>query len=224
MIDEDGKHVAEITLDGGARYDTAMWCAIDARGISRDIAEYHPDLDNKIDAYSFTYYANGSKKYSALLDNVTKGDFESIEVMDSSAQNSVVITNQNINEYHAEQTRIAEAAQQVVKEQAIAEQQALLSRMLNDLKSNALKAESTYQDQYVELSGKLTIIDSDGKYISIVPVNDEFSFDGVLCNIKNEEQKQKVMEMNIGDTITVKGKITSVGELLGYQLDIESLG
>ena len=46
---------------------------------------------------------------------------------------------------------------------------------------------------------------------------------GVLCSIENEEQKNVIMKMAIGDTVVVRGKITRVGEALGYYLDIDDI-
>ena len=43
------------------------------------------------------------------------------------------------------------------------------------------------------------------------------------CNIKNDEQKAKVAELSTGDIITVKGKIVSIGEVMGYTLDIDGI-
>ncbi len=95
-------------------------------------------------------------------------------------------------------------------------------QLIDDLNGNALKAENTYKDQYVEISGTLNVIDSSGKYISLRPSDDEFAIIGVQCYLKSEEQKQKVMELSVGDSVTVRGKITSVGEVLGYSLDIDT--
>ena len=83
-----------------------------------------------------------------------------------------------------------------------------------------MKAADKYKGQYVELTGRLSVIDSNGKYISIVDSTDEWAITGVQCYIKNDEQKQVVMDMSIGDEIVVKGKITDVGEVLGYFLDM----
>ena len=98
-----------------------------------------------------------------------------------------------------------------------------VTQMMDDLNSNSLKAESTYKDQYVEITGRLDVIDSSGKYISLFPENDEFAFIGVQCYIKNDEQKQKVMEMSTGDIVTLKGKVKLVGEVIGYSLDIDEI-
>ena len=95
-----------------------------------------------------------------------------------------------------------------------------VTELSEDLDSNALKAAEKYKGQYVELTGRLSVIDSNGKYISIVDSTDEWAITGVQCYIKNDEQKQVVMDMSIGDEIVVKGKITDVGEVLGYFLDM----
>lgn len=96
-----------------------------------------------------------------------------------------------------------------------------LRTMIDDLKSNALKAEKTYQDKYVEIKGKISNFDSDGDYISIEPVNaDAWDFTTVMCYIKNDEQLNFLLEKSKGDTITIKGQITSVGEILGYSIKI----
>ena len=97
-------------------------------------------------------------------------------------------------------------------------------QLMDDLDSNALKAESTYQDQYVELTGRLNVIDSDGDYISIVPQDDQFAILGVQCYLQTEEQRQQVLDMQIDQVITVRGQITSVGEVMGYLLDVDDFG
>ncbi len=92
--------------------------------------------------------------------------------------------------------------------------------MMDLLEENALKAENTYQDMYLEVTGKLEVIDSDGKYISLHRIKDDYDIVGVRCDINNEIQKNQVMEMKKGDIITVKVKITSIGEIMGYSGDI----
>lgn len=97
-----------------------------------------------------------------------------------------------------------------------------VKELLDDLKNNALKATDKYQGQYVELTGYLRTIDSDGKYITITS-DDKFAIQNVQCFIKNDEQKSIIMEKSSGDQLVVKGKIKSVGEVLGYGLDIDEV-
>ena len=98
-----------------------------------------------------------------------------------------------------------------------------VDQLMEDLNKNAANASGVYKDQYVELTGRLAVIDSDGKYISIHPLKDKWTIIGVQCSIENEEQKNAVMQMAIDDTIVVRGKITGVGEIFGYYLDMDSI-
>ena len=77
----------------------------------------------------------------------------------------------------------------------------------------------------MEIEGYLGTIDSSGKYICVEASssNYDYLFDSVQCYIKSAEQTDRVMEMSAGDPITVRGKITAVGEVLGYSLDIDSI-
>ncbi len=90
------------------------------------------------------------------------------------------------------------------------------------LSSNAMKAQNDYKEKYLEISGKLGNIDSNGKYIAI-DSNKDFDFTNIQCYIKSDEQKQIIMEMSRGDSIVIKGYCKDMGELLGYQIDIDEV-
>ena len=96
-------------------------------------------------------------------------------------------------------------------------------QMVKLLEENALKAEKTYMDQYVEVTGRLDVIDSDGSYIGLFPINNEFCLTSVHCSIQNDDQLDQVLEMKKGDTVTVRGQIKMVGEIMGFSLDIDEI-
>lgn len=98
-----------------------------------------------------------------------------------------------------------------------------ISTMLDDLEDNAASAKDKYDGKYVKITGKLSTIDSDGSYISIEDPSDEWSLDDIMCYIESDEQLKQVKNYSTGDTITVKGKITEVGEVMGYSLDIDKI-
>ena len=98
-----------------------------------------------------------------------------------------------------------------------------VDEMMDDLNTNAMNASDKYKNQYIEITGKLQSIDSDGKYISVLPENEEFAIIGVSCYIKSDEQKDVIKTKTMGDTITLRGKCTKVGDVLGYSLDIDSI-
>lgn len=93
-----------------------------------------------------------------------------------------------------------------------------VKEMNKALTDNAAAAKDEYNKKYLEVTGILGTIDSDLKYISL----DEGDFDlqGIHCTIKNDEQKEIVKKLKKGQSLTIKGKITDVGEVLGYYMDI----
>lgn len=98
-----------------------------------------------------------------------------------------------------------------------------VSELMNDLNTNAMNASDKYKGQYVELTGRLSTIDSDGNYISLLPEDDQFAIIGVSCYFQSDEQRAAVKDATVGDTLVVKGKITDVGEVLGYSLNIDEV-
>ena len=91
------------------------------------------------------------------------------------------------------------------------------------LDNNAAAAKDTYNKKYVEVTGKLGTIDSDLKYISLMSSTDEWDFNGIHCTIKNNEQKEIVKTLTKDQSLTIRGRITDVGEVLGYYLDITEI-
>lgn len=95
--------------------------------------------------------------------------------------------------------------------------------LLDDLDANALRAEQTYNGKRIEVSGKLNNIDSSGDYISICKFNDDWGFDSIHCSITDPSQLDFIAGINKGDAVTIRGEITSVGEILGYSMDIHEI-
>ena len=86
-----------------------------------------------------------------------------------------------------------------------------------------LLARETYINKYVEVTGKLGTIDSELKYLSLKSPTKEWDLKSIHCTIKNKEQKEIIKTLTRDQEITVKGKITDVGEVLGYYLDITEI-
>ena len=101
-----------------------------------------------------------------------------------------------------------------------------VTELFDTLSSNALKAKNTFKDQYVEIEGYLSVIDSDGNYIGVGAHSGHYQYllQNIQCYIKGKDQLAQIMELNIGDPIIVRGKIKDVGEVLGYRLNIDSIG
>ena len=101
-----------------------------------------------------------------------------------------------------------------------------VTELFDTLNGNALKAEKTFQDQYVELEGYLSVIDSDGNYISVGAHPDDYNYllQSVRCDIeRNDALVEQIIEMHVGDPIVVRGKIKDIGEVLGYSMNLDSI-
>lgn len=99
-----------------------------------------------------------------------------------------------------------------------------LQDMLDELNANALRAEAKYQGKYIEITGEIRVFDSDGKYISIVPCDaPAVSLDTVMCYLTAPTHKTFLLEKNVGDVVTIKGKVSSIGEVLGYSIKIAEI-
>jgi len=94
-------------------------------------------------------------------------------------------------------------------------------QVITDLEGNALNAKTTWEDKRVKITGIVYNIDASGDYFSLRG-DDEFSFTNVTVNI-DESLVGAVSAFTIGQEVTVTGKITGVGEILGYSVDAESI-
>lgn len=78
-------------------------------------------------------------------------------------------------------------------------------------KEDAAAAEDTYMNKYVEVTGKVSVIETD--YFMLAPNNEDNTFEGFIsCNFTNDEQKDAISKVNKGDKIVVYGKIISMVE------------
>ena len=98
-----------------------------------------------------------------------------------------------------------------------------IAKMESDLEDNAMVAEDTYNDAYVEVEGVLDNIDSDGSYFTITNPADEWDIIGIQCFFTDDSQKDVIKTKKTGDTIKVRGQITEVGEIMGYSLDVSEI-
>lgn len=124
---------------------------------------------------------------------------------------------------NTQQTSSNTISQQSSQEETIEYTAVTVDELEDALSNNAAAAKDTYNNKYLEITGRLGTIDSNLQYISLLSTTNEFDLTGIHCSIKNEEQKNIVKTLSKDDTITVRGKITDVGEVLGYYLDITEI-
>ena len=147
-----------------------------------------------------------------------------------SVSEDVVTEPKNVVEEHIEDKKVEVEKSIEVETESLEEkkvptsqpsyQKVTVKQLTDTLDENALRAEKTYQDMYVEITGYLSNIDSDGEYFSITGTNDSWDFNWISCDITDEKQLDKIINLNNGDQITVYGKITTIGEVIGYRVDV----
>lgn len=95
-------------------------------------------------------------------------------------------------------------------------------QLIDTLTANALKAKNTYEGKEVTVSGFVGNIDASGKYFSVDPEPDAF----VLTGVQAETGKQfagQIANFTKNQPVTVTGKISHVGEIMGYSVEVESI-
>lgn len=128
----------------------------------------------------------------------------------------------------AEEKAAKEAAKQAKdQEKAAAEAnkyvEADIDALLNDAQNNAAKANRDYKGKFVKIVGGAVFnIESNARYIAIEG-SDPYTLIHVQCYPKNNQVKDAMINLSKGQTVTVYGKITDVGEILGYSLDLDKL-
>lgn len=160
-------------------------------------------------------------------------DFKALGVL---SLNDCVITNRgeaSQNDYEMQyayyqdklKREAAEAKEQQKAEVAASKQndytEISITKLHEELGENALRAEDTYNNMRVKITGYINVIDSDGKYISIDGSKSAWSFDSVHCTLTNDEHRDIIKSKSKGDKVTVWGKITSIGEIIGYSMRVD---
>ena len=95
-------------------------------------------------------------------------------------------------------------------------------QLIDDLEANALAASNTYKDKRVTVTGKVETIDASGDYFTITGT-DDFTFTSIQVYI-DESFLDAVSGFTADQDVTVTGVITDVGEVLGYEIEAESIG
>lgn len=128
------------------------------------------------------------------------------------------------NETQAEAAAPAADAPAAPAEPAPAEPAIVVSsqEMISTLEGNALAAKKTYEGKRVTVSGFVGNIDASGKYFSLDPEPDALILTGVQVQTGKDFQDQ-LASFSKNQAVTVTGKITNVGEVMGYSLEAETI-
>lgn len=92
-------------------------------------------------------------------------------------------------------------------------------QLAEEIAKNSFRAKNTYINKYLRLSGTLERIDSDGEYV-VLTSQKIGMYATVQCYLTQEAQKDTLLNFNVGDSITLLGKVTDVGDVAEYTLEI----
>ena len=104
-----------------------------------------------------------------------------------------------------------------------------VGEMTKVLDENEMRAQKKFSGKWLEITGYLGNMDSEGEYFSVESNSARVFSTDVRCNIPSDKREtitEKLANMNKGDKIMVKGKVTDMGEIMGYTvsiIDVEKL-
>ena len=152
----------------------------------------------------------------ALFSSVSGGGSDSVETTDVAAKKPAAEA--PAAEAPAAPAKAA-AAKPVPAEPAI---EVSAKELIAALEGNALKAKNTYDGKRVTVTGFVGSIDASGDYFALDPEKGALIFTGVQVTT-SEKFMDQVANFTEGQPVTVTGKITNVGEVLGYSLKAETI-
>ena len=155
---------------------------------------------------------------------------------DSSSSTGKSETKPNTTEVKNE-TSVTDNEESAVEEEPVAEEPEMEEPVVEEVKEyvtctaqdlvdalsqNALKASKTYKEQYIEVTGYFSTVDSSGDYFTIDAGSDDWSMTNIQCFI-DDDLVDKVAELTKEQPVTVKGYCSDVGEFMGYTIQVESV-
>jgi hypothetical protein len=118
------------------------------------------------------------------------------------------------------QTTAAEETETTAQTESNKEPTLFSVQELNDLlDTNATEAEKL-QNTYVTVTGYVSNFDSDGSYFSLGNGTAAGMFDTILCSVENSFDLNSLEK---GKKYAVTGTITSIGEIMGYAMEVDKV-
>lgn len=98
-----------------------------------------------------------------------------------------------------------------------------VGEMTKVLEENEMRAQKKFSGKWLEITGYLGNMDSEGEYFTLESNSARLFSTDVRCSIPSDKREaitDKLVEMNKGDKIMVRGKVTDMGEVMGYKVSI----
>ena len=99
-----------------------------------------------------------------------------------------------------------------------------IETLLDELSENAYNAQQKWKGQYVAINGGvISTIDASGKYFSIESKDDQYFLESIRVDIPSSIRSDVMSTISSGASVTVKGKISAVREIMGYSMDADDV-
>ena len=98
--------------------------------------------------------------------------------------------------------------------------------LIKEAKENAAAAKQNYGKKDVKIvGGVIGNIDSDVKYVQIDGTDPNYSLIHIRCDVnsKNKDLKDAILKLKKGQSVTVYGTVTDVGDIMGYSLKLDKI-
>lgn len=96
--------------------------------------------------------------------------------------------------------------------------------MLDELEKNAMKASKHYKGMNVHImNAKVMNIESGGDFFTISSPSDEFGLTAITIHTRDDDQKPMLENLEKGQYVNVYCHIFDVGEILGFNAELDSI-
>lgn len=119
------------------------------------------------------------------------------------------VTNQNVSGEDSVESSVATEEDSAEQPEDVKEAIAITAKQLQDeYEANEVRADKEYKGKMAEVTGVVESIDVMFEQTSVLLTGGgDFEITGVQCFFKDEQEIQKIEELNKGDEITIIGKV-----------------
>ena len=179
------------------------------------------DVKGQLKNFDVDYVKADGSKANVFMKSNWRIDQQSLEAGTTVQKGAkLVLTLGHLTEEKAAADKAAAEAAKAEERAQIDYTSVSVGQLIDDLDANAMNAKETYKDGYFRITGVVSNIDASGKYISLDPEDALFNFTNVMCYLNDDTTRESVRHLSKGDTVTLCGQVTDVGEVLGYSVDV----
>lgn len=179
------------------------------------------DVKDQLKDFDVDYVKADGSKANVFMKSNWRIDQQSLEAGATAQKGAkLVLTLGHLTEEKAAADKAAAEAAKAEERAQIDYTSVSVGQLVDDLDANAMNAKETYKGGYFRITGVVSNIDASGNYINLDPEDVQFNFTNVMCYLNDDTTRESVRHISRGDTVTLCGQVTDVGEVLGYSVDV----